>query len=138
MIRDTRHERFYFNARHQNQKNYDTRHATREFKCKKMKILDATRDMSVYLIIEHTDTSVTFRDTRQKCLVYIRNDIFRDRRHEFFLNYGISKIKWKQAKLVENSKQTDNNNCGVFICYFFRNIIENGGFKLKKIRHKKI
>ncbi len=83
-----------------------------------MKILNATRDMSVYLIIEHTDTNVTFRDTRQKCLVYIRSDIFRDRRHEFILNYGISKIKWKQAKLVENFKQTDNNNCGVFICYF--------------------
>jgi len=105
-----------------------------------MKILNATRDMSVYLIIEHTDTSVTFRDTRQKCLVYIRSDIFRDRRHEFFLNYGISKIKWKQAKLVENFKQTDNNNCGVFICYFFRNIYyrKQGGFKFKKIRHKKL
>jgi hypothetical protein len=104
MMRDTRHERFYFNARHENQKNYDTRHenlffvrdtricflcATREYKCKKTKILNATRDTSVYLIIEHNDTSVTFRDTRHKCLVYIRSDIFRERRNEFFLNYGI-------------------------------------------------
>jgi len=56
MIRDTRHENFCY-ARHEN------------FKCKKMKILNATRDTSVYLIIEHTDSSITFRDTRQKCLV---------------------------------------------------------------------
>ena len=47
MIRDTRHE---------------------NFKCKKMKILNATRDTSVYLIIEHTDTSVTFRDTQKKTI----------------------------------------------------------------------
>ncbi len=44
MIRDTRHESFYFYARHEN------------FKCKKMKNLNATRDTSIYLIIEHTDT----------------------------------------------------------------------------------
>jgi len=69
-----------FEVKHQQKINnsffclyYDTRHATREFvfyarhenfKCKKMKILNATRDTSVYLKIEHTDTSVTFRDTR--------------------------------------------------------------------------
>ena len=76
-IRDTRHA--YKNMIR------DTRHEN--FKCKKMKILNATLDTSVYLIIEHTDTSVTlkiFIFLHLKCLVYIRSDIFRDRRHEFF------------------------------------------------------
>ena len=49
-----------------------------------------------------------------------------------YLKNQTNKIKWKQAKLVENFKQTDNNNCGVFICYFFRNIIENKGVLNKK------
>jgi hypothetical protein len=43
---------FYFYARHENKKNYDTRHAT--------------RDTSVYLTIRHTVTSAIFRIT--KCL----------------------------------------------------------------------
>ncbi len=90
-IRDTRHARHAYKIMIR-----DTRHATREFvfyarhenfKCKKMKILNATLDTSVYLIIEHTDTSVTFKIfifLHLKCLVYIRSDIFRDRRHVFF------------------------------------------------------
>ena len=54
------------------------------------------------------------------------------------LKYQTNKIKWKQAKLVGNFKQTDNNNCAVFICYFFRNIWENKGFlNLKKFDIRK-
>jgi hypothetical protein len=72
MIRDTRNE---------------------NFKCKNMKILNATRDTSVYLIIEHTDTSVTFRDTRHKCFVFIRSDIFREGDTSFFKLWDLNQME---------------------------------------------
>ena len=81
-IRDTRHARhatrayFYFYARHENQKNYDTRHATRDTRVcffyarhdnkKNYDTRHATRDTSVYLTMGHTVTSAIFRIT--KCL----------------------------------------------------------------------
>jgi len=49
------------------------------------------------------------------------------------LKYQTNKTR---ANIVVNFKQTDNNNCAVFICYFFRNIIE-GVSKLKKIDIRK-
>jgi len=35
------------------------------------------------------------------------------------LKNQVKKIKWKQTEIVKNFKQTDNFNCGVFICCFY-------------------